>query len=178
MKALTAFRPRERRLALLAVVIIGCWVVVSWILQPLWDRVQALRLRVAAQTKKLEALNHLVTQASAIERDYQQVAGYLETQDVDRVQGAFLNELETLSRNAGLEPNLKPKTVQRDGRVTRYEVELDVEGSQEKLLAFLDALFRIPRLIAIERLRLSIVPAKEQVLRANVVIQKLSLNSL
>ena len=178
MKGLPVLRPGERRLALIAAVVIGCWVVVSWIVQPLWDRVQDLRVRVTAQTEKLEAFNRLVSQASSIERDYQRVAGYLETQDAEEAQGAFLNELATLSRNAGLEPNLKPKTVQRDERLTRYEVELDVEGSQEKLLSFLDALFRMPRLIAIERLRLSIVPAKEQVLRASLVIQKLSLKNL
>lgn len=178
IKGLPVMRPRERRLALIAAVIIGCWSVVSWLLQPLWDRVQALRRHVGAQTEKFNALSRLVEQAPAIDRDYRQVAGYLEAGDAEQAQGSFLNELTALSRSAGLQPNFKPKTVQREERLTRYEVEVDVEGSQEELLSFLDALFRMPSLISIERLRLSIVPAKEQVLRASVVIQKLSLRSL
>ena len=66
IKGLPVLRPRERRLTLIAAVVIGCWLVVSWVVQPLWDRVQDLRVRVNAQTEKLDALNRLVSQASSI----------------------------------------------------------------------------------------------------------------
>jgi hypothetical protein len=51
---------------------------------------------------------------------------------------------------------------------------LDVEGPQQNLLAFLDALLAMPRLITIERLRLSTFASKERLLRANLIIQRVT----
>ena len=60
--------------------------------------------------------------------------------------------------------------------MSRFEVELDVDGSQQELMTFLDALLRMPKLIAVERIRISSVPAKADLLCANLVIQKLTLH--
>ena len=176
MKGSLRLRPRERRLVLVASVLIGCWVLVSWLVQPLWDRVRDLRLHLETQIEKLDALSHLLEQAPSIERAYQKIAPYLRAGDDEQSQGSFLNELETLSRSSNLQINLKPRTVKREEHMSRFEVELDVEGSQENLLTFLDAILRMPRLVAVERLRISSVPAKEHLLRANLVIHQLSLH--
>ena len=168
-------RPRERRLALIAGVVIGCWLFVSWLVQPLWDQANDLRLRVERQTGKLEALNRLARQGPAIEARYQRVAAYLAGSDDERAQSAFLNELELLSRELGLHVNLKPRPSKRDDRVSRFDVELDVEGAQETLLAFVDRLLAMPTLMAVERLRLSTIPTKADQLRANLVIQHLAI---
>ena len=176
-KAPAAFRPRERRLALVATLVIGCWLLVSWLVQPLWDRAHDLRARVESHTKKLDALSRLLAQEPSIEQAYQQIAGYLSAEENEQAQGsAFLNELESLLRGADLQMNFKPRPMKREERLSRFEVEVDVEGSQEKLLRFLDQLFLMPKLIAIERLRLSSVPGKEQLLRANLILQKLTLH--
>ena len=176
VKASPSLRPRERRLALMAAVVIGCWLVVSWLVQPLWDRTHTLHARVEAQTKKLDALTRLMTQATDIEQQYQQIAGYLTSEDDERAQSSFLNELERLSRDSSVQLNFKPRSLKREERVSRFEVELDVEGPQDRLFAFLDALLAMPNLIEIERLRIASVPGKEQALRANLVVQKLILH--
>lgn len=170
-----ALRPRERRLALMAGVVIGCWLFVSWLAQPLWDQVKELRLHVERQTEKLEALNRLAKQAPDIEERYQRAAPYLAGGDDERAQSIFLDELELLSRGSGLHVNFKPRPSKREERVSRFEVELDVEGAQDTLLAFLDGLIAMPKLMAIERLRLSTIPTKANQLRANLVIQQLTL---
>ena len=169
------FRPRERRLALLAGVVVGCWVALSWVMQPLWERLHDLRLHVQTRTQKLQALGRLLAQAPAIERASQGVAAYLKTDTGEGAQGAFLNTLEALSRHANTRVSLKPRSISQDDRVDRFEVELDVEGSQQELLAFLDALLQLPELIEVERLRLSTVPARGDLLRANLLIQRLTL---
>ena len=175
MKGPLTLRPRERRLSLIAAVIISSWIVVSVLVQPLWDRTRELQLHVETQTEKLDALSRLLEQAPSIEREYQELSAYLEVEDDERAQGSFLNELEALSSRQHLKLSLKQRPIKREERVSRFEVEVDVEGSQDNLLAFLDALLGMPRLIAIERLRISSIPAKENVLRANLVIQKLTL---
>jgi Tfp pilus assembly protein PilO len=168
-------RPRERRLALLAAVLIGCWVLVTWLLQPLWERLRDLRLHVDTHTGKLDALQRLLTQGPSIEREYAALSGYLQAGDEAHAQGSLLSELEALSRRSGVQLNLKPRPGRGDDRVSRFEVELDVEGSQQGLMAFLDELLRLPRLVTIDRLRIATVVAKPDVLRASLILSQLSL---
>ena len=177
MKGLPPLGLRERRLALIALALILSWGAVSWVLEPQWDHVRDLRVRVASRTERFEALSRLSQRSASVERAYQQVSA-LVSQGGEDAQGSFLSDLETLCRDSGLQLNLKPRPVKRDEHVSRFEVELDLEGPQESLMAFLDALFRMPRLIAIERLRLASVPTSAQVLRANLVVQHLVLQNL
>ena len=173
MKRPLVFRPRERRLAFIAAMALLSWAVVSLIVQPLWDRVRELQLQVETQLEKLDAVNRLLAQEPSVSRRHQALAGHLQLEGGDQPEGSLLDELEALSRQSNLKLNLKPHPV-KPGQVSRLEVELDVEGSQEKLLAFLDALFGLPRLVAIERLRISSIPTKEQQLRASLLIQQLT----
>ncbi len=102
------------------------------------------------------------------------MAPYLHAGDAASAQGRLLDELETLSRSASVRLNLKPRPARQDGPMSRFEVELDAEGSQQELLTFLDALLRLPKLITVERIRIAATPAKPDVLRANLVIQQLT----
>ena len=167
-------RPRERRLALGAAVVIGAYGLVSWVIQPLWDRVAEARVHSNTQLERLRALGRLLDQAPAIERRYADLSGYLQEGDIAQLQGAFFNELETLSQQSNVQLSLKPRPVRHQDRASRFEVELDAEGPQGNLLAFLDALLRLPRLVSVERLRISGVPLKPELLRASVVLQHLS----
>ena len=174
MKRAITFRPQEMRLALIAAGVIGCWAAVSWLVQPLWERVRTLRAHVQTQSDRFDALTHMLAESQFGRAHHESLAEYLAAENDEQSQGAFLNALETLSRQADLQLNLKPRPGKRDGRVSQFEVELDVEGPQQRLMAFLDALLQMPKALAFERLRISTVPAKEDVLRANLVIQKLT----
>ncbi len=178
MKRSLTLRPRERRLALTAAVAIGSWALIAWVVQPLWERIRDLRLRVQSRVEKMDAVSRILSQAPAIERNYQQLIQHLEAGEAgEGAHDVFLNELETLSRRASLQLSLKPRSTRADERMSRFEVELDLEGTQEALFSFLDALLAMPKLMTIERLRIASVPAKPSVLRANLVLQKLSLRS-
>ena len=175
-KSAMTLRPRERRLALVATVLIGCWVLVTWLVQPLWERLRDLRLHVDTHTGKLNTLQRLLAQSPSIERDYEAYASYLQAGDDEHAQGSLLSELETLSRRSSVQLNLKPRPGKGDDRVSRFDVELDVEGSQQGLMTFLDELLRLPRLVAIDRLRILTVPAKPNILRASLILSQLSLH--
>ena len=173
MKGLFGLGPRERRLALAASVVIGCWLVVSFVIQPLWDRANDLKLRAQSQSEKLDSLGRLLADGSAIEREYQRLAAYFTQDDGAQSTGSFFNELESMASHSGVLLNLKPKTTKQVEGASRIEVELDLEGSQENLLAFLDALLHAERLILVQRLRISSVPAKTQSLRMSLVVQQI-----
>lgn len=175
---LAALQPRERRLALGAGVIIGCWLAVSWLVQPLWDRTQEVALHVERQQERLAALNRVLDQARGRPADDRSRAQWLLSSGADEAgRRALLSDIEALSRTARVQLNLKPRPVKPDGRLDRFDVEMDVEGSQAQLLAFVDALLRLPSLVTVERLRLSSVATKEQWLRATLVIQQVSLHN-
>lgn len=173
MKTPLSVRPREFRLAMIAGGLIGCWAVMALLVQPLWDRNNDLKLEVKTRTERLSAVGRLLEQLPSIETHYQQAAVYLQ-EGGDASQAAFLNELEVLSRQSDVRLNMKPRTVKQQGRMDRFEVELDLEGSQEHILQFMDSILRLPKLLTVERLRLVSAPTREPVLRANLVIQKLS----
>ena len=172
---LRALRPRERRLALAAAVLIGCWALVSWLVQPLWERARDLEVHVAAKSGKLEALTRLLAESSAVGKRYAQLAAAFKEGIDEQAQPSFLEELEALSRTAGVQLNLKPKPPARDVHTDSVEIELDVEGSQQNLMAFLDGVLHLPRLIVIDRVRIATAPINPNLLRANLVIRQLLL---
>ena len=110
----------------------------------------------------------------AVAREYAAIAGYLQSGDDAQLQSTLLNELEMLARASNIQLGLKPRPVKRQERVSRFDVELDAEGTQQHLLAFLDALLRMPRLVGIERLRMTGVPLKPDLVRATIVLQHLA----
>jgi len=147
----------------------------SWVVQPLWHQVHALGLHVETQMSKLAAVTRLLAHSAAIARAYQEARPYLEVSDDEQTRGTFLDQLETLAQRSHVQLNLKPRPVLSDERLSRFGVELDVEGPQESLLAFLDALLRLPRLMTVDRLQLSTVPTKTDTLRASLLVHKLTL---
>lgn len=174
MKPLPALKPRERRLALIAVVFIASWALIAWLVQPLWDRLRELHLDVGTHTEKFQAMQRLLEEAPAIERDYERYAPYLQSPDDDGTPQAFMKGLEAMSRRSSVQINLKPHQRKSDKDVTQFEVEIELEGSQPNLLAFLDELLLVKTLITIERLRLSTAPTPG-LLRANLLLQRLTL---
>ena len=71
------FRHRERRLAFIAEGVIGTWILVSWLVQPLWDKAHDLKLHVEAQKEKLDSLTQLLLKAPVIDREYARISYYL-----------------------------------------------------------------------------------------------------
>jgi hypothetical protein len=164
--------PREQKLVLLAAVLIAMWVVVSRIGRPLLDQLTQLEQRTSASQQKLDRLRELADRHPSIERAYQAYAVYRSEESDESGQGAFFSELEELAQSVGLQLSLKPRPIQRDGSLSRLKVELDVEATQEKLLAFLDRLFAHPSLIELDRLRISASASKAYPLKATLLVNK------
>ena len=177
IKLLPALKPRERRLALVAGALFSCWMLVIWGVDPLWHRVGDLRQQIDRQTNLARELKSLLDEGPGVESHYQQLGRFFESPGADAGRSLLLDELEGLARTAGVQMNLKPLAPKQEQKFTRLPVEVDAEGGQAELLEFLDAVFRLPRLITVDRLRLSATPGKEERLRANLVIQQLVVTS-
>ncbi len=167
-----AWLPRERKLALSAVIVVATWVIVASLGQPLWQRWHDLGQQTTVSQEKFDRLRRLASRKVAIERAYREAAHFLSTEPEDLVQRAFLDELEALARAGNLQISLKPRPIQRDGRVSRLGVELEVDATQEALLAFLDGLLSRPSLIELERLRIAATSSQDSPLRATLLVNK------
>jgi Tfp pilus assembly protein PilO len=147
------------------------------VVEPLWQRIQAVQTRARANREKIKALTRLLEQAGTVASDYQrEVAEYVEPASQGEAAGeALLQELEALSRSSGVQVDLKPRPGKAEAQFTRLEVEVNLEGSQQEVLTFLDGVFRMPRLLTIERLKLSANPVKGDLLRAHLLLHDFTL---
>ena len=169
------FSPREQQLVITVTVLIGVWFTFSGIVEPLWERSQRLAQQVEAETSKLEKLSGLLAKRDTVERSYAEIAAFLTQVSDGDASILFLGELEVLARHANVQIDLKPKPIKYNDELRRVGVELNLEASQERVFAFLDALFSMPTLLDIQRLHISSAPGKQNVLRAHLIIQKVAL---
>lgn len=160
---------------LVTLIVIGCWLIVSWLVVPLSHRAQDLEQRVDSQTMALEALNRLLARQTSIEQHYQAVAGYLSTDKPEAAEERLLTDLQIFAQQAGVQINLKPRPAKREGQVTRVGVEVDLHTNQDKLFAFLDALLRMPKLVQIEHLQISGAPGQPGILHTQLLIEQLTI---
>ena len=170
--ALWNFSSRERTLTLGVVLLVGMWGVLSWIGWPLLDQFQQLEQQVKVASKKLEKLQGLSNRRPAIEQAYQRYAAFRSGESDELSQGAFLDELEQLARAGNVQISLKPRPVQRQERVSRLGIEVEVASTQEAILAFLDRLLASPSLVELDRLRLSTTASKDAPIKATLIINK------
>ena len=170
--ATRGFSLRERKLGLIAGLVMAMWVVLSWIAWPRWERLHELNQRAEISQKKLARLHELAKRKPAIEQAYQTYAAFL-TRDPDAaVQRAFLDELEELARAENLQINLKPRPAQPGARGHLISVEVEIDATQQALLAFLDRLLGWSNLVEIERLRISATASSDYPIKANLVIDR------
>ena len=165
-------QPRERKLAVVAAVVIVTWAVVSWIGLPLWDRFHVLQQQAAISEKKLARLRELVLRKPSIERQYQASTTFWSDESDEVLQGAFLDELEQMAGEGHLQISVKPRPIQREGRVSRFGVEVEVDGTQEALFGFLNRLLTSPNLVEVSRLRISTTVSKDSPLRGSLLVSK------
>ena len=168
---------RERHLAVVAALVVALWGIVGYAALPLRARLHTLRERTGVEERKLTRLHELLRRQTAIARTYETYADFRSEQPPATLQRDFLDALETLTQQGHVQINLKPRPVECATDVVRVGVEVDVEATQEALLAFLDQLFAQPAAIELDRLRVTITGVTEAPLRANLVLQKTLMRS-
>ena len=177
---MSRFNPRERRLLLITVMAIGCWLLVSGIVVPLKEWAGRLHEDVESRAATLDSLGRLLARRASIDQEYAAVEAYItgNGNGGQATEAGFLAELEQLAQTSGLQINLKPKPMRQDSQVNRIGVELDLHADESQLIGFLDAVLQMPALIEIQRLHISGVPGKPGILRAQLHLEKLALLKL
>ncbi len=166
---------RERHLAIVTAALVGTWFVVSLVVLPLWDKLSLLQEQGGGSEEKLSRLQTLVSRRGEIERQHQRYSAYFSRDPDEILQSAFLDELEGLASTEGLQLDLKPQAIERRDRLNRVSVELEVDGTQEAVLGFLERLLTSPQLIEVERFRISTAASVDRPVEASILVTKLVL---
>ena len=162
----------RQRLTLAALAGLSTWLLSVWIGLFLCNRLKELdRQQLVAQQQRAR-LEALAARQPYLEQQARTYASFLADGSDEFLQQAFFDELEQFAAEGGLQLNLKPWPIQRDGDVRRLGVELEVEATQGSLLAFLDRLFASSSLCELERLRIATAASAEYPLRATLVVSK------
>jgi len=163
---------RERLFAFGALGVVMTWAVVSHVGVPLWERMSLLQQQATLSEEKTARLRELLRRKPLIEQQHATYTHFWSDESDELIQGAFLDQLEQMAEAAKLHLSVKPRPISQIGKTSRFEVELEVDATQESLLTFLDQLLRWPHLIEIVRLRISTTVSKEYPLRATLVVNK------
>lgn len=167
---------REQRLLLVAACLIGAWVLVTWVVKPLWSSGGGMTGEIESKHDKLEALRSILSDAGYIEKEYEALETYQPGAGGEISRRDFLDAIENLSRQSQLKLSLKPRDTRRAEETGIFEVEFEVEGGQDQIMEFLDSFVTMPDLISIERLRIAHANVRESTLRAGVVVRRQMLN--
>ena len=146
MKALT---DRERLMALAAALTLGSAVIAARVLGPMWDHAQRLQAQVTRMSGQLHAAQR-TSRAGAVGSEAAALIQQerLALQD-PQPQLRLFEELDVLARQSGVRLDLRPSASEEPG------VLAALEGGQAQVLAFLDAVMGMRRLISIEQVRLT-----------------------
>lgn len=169
------FSANERRLTVATTILVVGWLALSGAILPLWDRLGLLHQQAEGSWEKLARLQGLVDNRQSIDQRYRRYAEFFSEASDEALHSEFLDELERLAGAGGLQLNLKPLPVEREGRLSRITVELEVDGTQEAILDFLDQLLASPDLMDVERFRLATTASEERPVQASLVVTKLVL---
>jgi len=148
------------------------WMLSAWIGLSLWNRLKELDRQHLVAWQQRARLEALAARQPHIEQQSLTYASFWADGSDAFLQQAFFDELEQFAAEGGLQLNLKPRPIQRDGDVRRLGVELEVEATQGSLLAFLDRVVASSSLCELERLRIATAASAEYPLQATLVVSK------
>ena len=154
-------------LSAVTLMVVAAAAVLGGAVWPLWERRRQLDDNLVLVQTRLARLRALAGRAPA-----QAVDDGLADQPPARLQRAFLDELEHWSSAGHLQMNLKPQPPVRDRGVLRLGVELELEGAQADLLAFLDRVLASPALLEVARLKIAPGASPERPVRAWLTITR------
>ena len=169
------FSLQERTVGMATLMIVTTALVIGGVAWPLWARGRQLTEEAAAFEEKLEHLRALAGRQTLIAQADQAHVGFRSDQPPELIQREFFDDLERWTHAGDLQMNLKPRSIDRGNHATRIGVELELEGAQSALLAFLDRLFSHPSLIDVERLKISPSGVKERPLQVMLTLSKVVL---
>lgn len=163
---------RDRKRVLVVGVGLVSWLVIGWGGVPLWHRLTHLEQESSSSRQRMAQLQELLRRQPVIEQQARAYANFSSDESEEMAQRRLLDELEAWAGEANVQLNLKPKPIQREGTVSRLGVEVELDSTQDALLAFLDRVLTAPALLELDRLQISATASNDALLRAHLTVSR------
>lgn len=163
---------RDRKRVLVVGVGLFSWLVIGLGGLPLWHRLTHLEQEAFSSRQSMAQFQELLRRQTIIEQQASAYANYASADSEEALQRRLLDELEEWAGEANAQLNLKPKPIQREGGVSRLGVEVELDSTQEVLLAFLDRVLTAPTLLELDRLQISAMASKDSPLRTHLTVSR------
>lgn len=150
------------------------WVLGVWGLADLSGRLAQRRQEVKTAQLQVQKYHAIVALKPRIASAYQAYASAFEPGSTRIGPQAFLEELEGCA-DGSMQLNLKPQALRnqaKDADAKHLGVEVELEATQQGVMAFLDRLFALPSLVELERFHIAASASAEHPLKASLLVSK------
>lgn len=157
-----------------AILAVG-WLLGLWLAADLGARSAQRRLELDTARQHLAKYQAIAALTPRIEATYQTYAGVFQPQEPQPAGAqAFMEQLEGCA-DGSMQLNLKPQALRsqaKDIGTKQIGVEVELETTQQGVMAFLDRLFALPSLVELERFQVAASASAEYPLKASLLVSK------
>jgi Tfp pilus assembly protein PilO len=146
------------------------------ILNPINRRIQQVNQEIKTSEKQLKMGLYNLSQKETIISEYGKYSQYFKSLGSEEEDtAAILSEIETVAKKSNMTLlNLKPLPSKDKGFYKEYSIEVETEGTIESLINFIYRLNTSTQLLRVEKLRLSLKDKDSGLIKAPLLITKIS----
>ena len=161
----------------IAVVFVSLAFLDGLVISPIKNRIQQINREVKIAERELGRDLRNLNQKNVISGEYRKIIEYVKKVGSDEEEAAIiLGEIEELARKSAINlVDMKPQVPKGIDFYKEYTVEIETEGGMESLMNFLCQLNNSTQLLRAEKLRISLKEKDSSVVKASVLITKLSI---
>lgn len=173
-----AFSRREKTIAAICAAAISIWTVDALVIRPIKHSIVVLEERIAVQEK--ETLHRLksVSQKPTVDAGFSRLEETLRLHEKgdEEARASMLEDVERIARLKGVDlSEVKPQAVAGEAREGKraFAVRMQVDGSLDRLLVFLNELLKSDKLYLIQTFRMTPHPDGNGRIRAHVTANRI-----
>lgn len=169
---------REKTIFLITFVVILIMLCYNFLIEPLTKKITFANNEIGVSQIELNKIQRLLLEREEILSFYEQYA-----KDV-KIKGAsdeeaianFLSNVESLARKSSVLINdVKPKPTKDFDNYKKFSFDLEIDGSIDNITKFIYELESSSEAIKVERLQISVKTGKDDILKADLTISKLTM---
>lgn len=174
---LTYLSWREKLLFYLTIAIIAFSLIFNFLIIPLGKKWSQLNREILAKEMKLRKNIKFLKQERAVKKIYLKYYDYSKREGSDEGEmTSLLDRVEKVASMAGIHiANIRPRPIKNFSFYKKYTLEMNCEATLLQFIEFIYNLQKTPRLIRVERLKIT-SQEKKSLLRAQMFISKLLWN--
>ena len=155
-----------------AILAIG-WLLGVWLAFNMSHRAEQRRVELETAQQQVQKFQALAALKPRIAAQYQAYAAAFQEGEQQPGSQSLMGQLEGCADD-GMQLNLKPqaRSQPKDADSKQVSVEVELEATQQGVMAFLDRVFALPSLIEVEKFQMAGSASTDRPLRATLLVSR------